>query len=287
MDNIRIKAYAKVNLSLDIIKKRENGYHDVKMIMQTIDLHDTLFLRKTYESDCITCNIKKIPVNEKNIVYKAVKLIKKEYNIKEGVSVDIIKNIPVAAGLGGGSADAAATLKAMNTLFALKLKNNTLEELGVKLGADVPFLIRGGTALAEGIGEKLTDLHPLPATYLLLVKPDIDVSTKEIYEAFDSVKCEKHPGIDKFIRLPVMKFSKDTVSLMGNVLEEVTINKHKIISHIKEKMLHEGAIFSMMTGSGPTVFGIFKTEEEAETASEKFMGYKDFELIKTVKTLTP
>lgn len=284
MNEIIEKAYAKINLGLDILNKRKDGYHEVKMIMQTIDLFDVLQFVKTSKNINIVCNNPKLSLDKTNIVYKAVKLIKKEYNISENVFVNIQKNIPISAGLGGGSADAAATIRAMNTLFNLNLADDRLEELGLILGADVPFLITGGTALAKGIGEKLKKLPKLPELTLLLAKPDIDVSTREVYAAFDKLENVKHPRIDDFINSSDKILSPNRLSLLGNVLEGVTINKHKIISRIKEDMLREGALYSMMTGSGPTVFGIFKTEEEIRPALKKFRSHKEFEMVQVVKT---
>ena len=285
MDRVYEKAYGKINLSLDVLGRRENGYHDVSMVMQTVDLYDVITLRKLSDRDGIilTTDVDNIPLDEGNIVYKAIKLIKEEYGINIGVSADIKKHLPVAAGMGGGSADAAAALRGMNTLFELGLKSERLEELGVRLGADVPFLIKGGIALAEGIGEKLTALPAFPDCSLVIVKPDISVSTKEVYEAFDSLTEVVHPDIKKLTDSLGKEDLRYIVKLLGNVLEDVTIKKHGIIDEIKRLLVENGAVFSMMTGSGPTVFGIFENEEKAVMAGDRLNEMKCFELVEVTR----
>ena len=268
MDRVEERAYGKINLSLDVIGRRENGYHDVSMVMQTVDLYDVISLNKL-EGDGeirLTANVNTLPLDETNIVYKAVKLVKEEYGLNTGVSVHIEKHLPIAAGMGGGSSDGAAALRGMNRLFELGLSNEKLEELGVRLGADVPFLIKGGIALAEGIGEKLTKLPDFPDCVLVIAKPDLGVSTKEVYEAFDSLKEVNHPDIMKLVKSLGSIGLKEIVKLLGNVLEEVTAKKYEIIEIVKNLLIDDGAVFSMMTGSGPTVFGIFENEEQAKKA---------------------
>lgn len=285
MDKVNERAYGKINLSLDVLGRRANGYHDVSMVMQTVDLYDVITLRKLSDRDeiILTTDVDNIPLDEGNIVYKAIKLIKEEYGIDIGVSADIKKHLPVAAGMGGGSADAAATLRGMNTLFGLGIKSERLEELGVRLGADVPFLIKGGIALAEGIGEKLTALPAFPDCGLVIVKPDISVSTKEVYEAFDSLTEVVHPDIKKLTDSLGKEDLRYIVKLLGNVLEDVTIKKHGIIDEIKRLLVENGAVFSMMTGSGPTVFGIFENEEKAVMAGDRLNEMKCFELVEVTR----
>lgn len=285
MDRVKEWAYGKINLSLDVLSRRENGYHDVSMVMQTVDMYDIISLNKTDNDNEIklTSNVKTLPLDATNIVCKAVKLVKEEYGLTTGVEIHIEKHLPIAAGMGGGSADAAAALRGMNRLFGLGLSYENLEELGVRLGADVPFLIKGGIALAEGIGERLTVLPDFPACSLVIVKPAIGVSTKETYEAFDSLKEVKHPDIEKLVSVLGKEPLRNIVKLLGNVLEEVTIKKYTIIEEIKNMLLENGAIFSMMTGSGPTVFGIFETGKQAEEAGIKLRGNKDFELVEVAK----
>lgn len=285
MDRVYEKAYGKINLSLDVLGRRANGYHDVSMVMQTVDLYDVITLRKLSDRDGIilTTDVDNIPLDEGNIVYKAIKLVKEEYGIDIGVSADIKKRLPVAAGMGGGSADAAAALRGMNALFELGLKSERLEELGVRLGADVPFLIKGGIALAEGIGEKLTALPAFPECSLVIVKPNVSVSTKEVYEAFDSLTEVAHPDIKKLTGSLGKEDLRYIVKLLGNVLEDVTIKKHGIIDEIKRSLLENGAVFSMMTGSGPTVFGIFENEEKAVMAGERLSEMRGFELVEVTR----
>ena len=288
MDRVEERAYGKINLSLDVLGRRGNGYHDVSMVMQTVDIFDVISLNKL-ESDSeiiLTANIDILPLDETNIVYKAVKLIKEEYGIDTGVSVHIEKHLPIAAGMGGGSSDCAAALRGMNRLFELGLSDEKLEELGVRLGADVPFLIKGGIALAEGIGEKLTKLPDFPDCVFVIAKPDLGVSTKEVYEAFDGLKEVKHPDIGKLVNSLGNTKLKDIVKLLGNVLEEVTANKYKIIETIKTLLLENGAVFSMMTGSGPTVFGIFENSEQAEKACMNLRKQEGLELVEVTKCYT-
>lgn len=288
MDRVEERAYGKINLSLDVRGRRENGYHDVSMVMQTVDIYDIISLNKLENEDEIklTANVDNIPLDETNIVYKAVKLVKEEYGINEGVLAHIEKHLPIAAGMGGGSSDCAAALRGMNRLFELGLSDEKLEELGVRLGADVPFLIKGGIALAEGIGEKLTTLPAFPECVLVIAKPDLGVSTKEVYEAFDGLKEVKHPDIGKLVNSLGNTKLKDIVKLLGNVLEEVTVNKYKIIEKIKTLLLENDAVFSMMTGSGPTVFGIFENSEQAEKACVNLRKQEGLELVEVTKCYT-
>ena len=279
MDRVYEKAYGKINLSLDVLGRREDGYHDVSMVMQTVDIYDVITLSKIEGKDeiVLTTDV------EGNIVYKAIKLIKEEYRIDTGVSAYIEKHLPIAAGMGGGSADAAAALRGMNRLFELGLRSERLEELGVRLGADVPFLIKGGIALAEGIGEKLTALPAFPECSLVIVKPNVSVSTKEVYEAFDSLTEVVHPNIKKLTDSLGKEDLRYIVKLLGNVLEDVTIKKHGIIDEIKRSLLENGAVFSMMTGSGPTVFGIFEDEEKAVMAGKRLSEIGGFELVEVTR----
>lgn len=284
MKKVIEKAYGKINLSLDVLGRREDGYHEVSMVMQTVDIYDRISLSKTdVEGIRLTSDKKELPLDEKNIVYKAVSLIKEEYRIETGVDVHIEKQLPIAAGMGGGSADAAAALRGMNRLFNLGLNETKLEELGLRLGADVPFLIRGGTALAEGIGERLTELVPFPECAILIVKPKLGVSTKEVYEAFDSLLEVKHPDIGGLVKELGKSSLCNIVKLLGNVLEEVTVTKHRIIAEIKQLLLENGAVFSMMTGSGPTVFGIFESEKEAKKASLVLRNKNKFEMVEVTQ----
>ncbi|MBQ4530959.1 MAG: 4-(cytidine 5'-diphospho)-2-C-methyl-D-erythritol kinase [Lachnospiraceae bacterium] len=267
MDGINLKALAKINLSLDVVRKREDGYHEVRMIMQTINLYDKLEIRKSDEKGIhVTTNISFLPTNENNLVYKAAKLLIEEFGIEEGVSIHLYKYIPVAAGMAGGSSDAAAVLYGMNKLFNLKLSKQDLMERGVKLGADVPYCIMRGTALAEGIGEKLTKLPPAPECFVIIAKPGISVSTKFVYENLHANELTYHPDIDGMIEEIKQGSLEGVAEKMGNVLETVTIKEYPVIEKIKDTMKENGAINAMMSGSGPTVFGLFKTEEEAKKA---------------------
>ncbi len=269
MDTISLKALAKINLGLDVIRRREDGYHEVKMIMQTVHLFDRLDIRKTAEPGIvIRTNLPFLPVNENNLVYKAGKLLMDEFSIDEGVEVILNKKIPVAAGMAGGSTDAAAMLYGMNELFGLSLKRRELMERGVKLGADVPYCLMRGTALAEGIGERLTALAPMVKCPVLIAKPQISVSTKFVYQNLKLDETTVHPDIDRLMRDIENKDFPAIAAHMGNVLETVTIPHYPVIDEIKRQMLTSGAINAMMSGSGPTVFGLFEKEETAQKAYE-------------------
>lgn len=267
MDDISLKALAKINLGLDVVRRREDGYHEVRMIMQTIHLYDRLKITKMKTPGIeIHSNLPFLPVNENNLVYKAGKLLMDEFGIREGVRVDLLKRIPVAAGMAGGSSDAAAMLYGMNQLFGLKLSRQALMERGVTIGADVPYCLMRGTALAEGIGEKLKQLPPMVKCPVLIAKPQISVSTKFVYQNLKLDEHTVHPDIDRLIQDIRNKDLQAVAGDMGNVLETVTIPNYPVIAQIKEQMMHSGAVNSMMSGSGPTVFGLFENEKQAKKA---------------------
>lgn len=274
-DTVELKALAKINLGLDVLGRRENGYHDVRMVMQTIYLYDNVTIRKTESKEIVVeSNLFYLPNNEQNIAYKAAKLLIDEFGITSGVQITLDKHIPVEAGLAGGSSNAAAVLVGMNRLFRLGLTQEELMERGVSLGADVPYCVMRGTALAEGIGEVLTPLAPLPKCYILIAKPAISVSTKLVYEELDAKPIEHHPDIDGILQGLEEEDIEKVAMSMGNVLENVTIERYPIIAEIKEVMKQEGALNAMMSGSGPTVFGIFKEHRQARKAKEKLKEMK-------------
>ena len=267
MDSIRLKARAKINLGLDVLGKREDGYHEVRMVMQTIGIYDRLILTKIPEEEIrITSNLAFLPVNENNLIYKAIKLLKDEYHFPGGVSVDLNKFIPVAAGMAGGSTDAAAALYGMNQMFDLGLNMEQLKERGVKIGADVPYCLMRGTALAEGIGEKLTALPPMPKCPVLVAKPSVAVSTKFVYENLHLENDPPHPDIDRLLEDIRKKDLQSTAQDMGNILETVTVAHYPEIASLKEIMKEHGALNALMSGSGPTVFGLFEDEKTAKRA---------------------
>ena len=264
MNEYRIKAYAKINLGLDVVRRLENGYHEVKMVMQTVGIYDVLDFERTDGGIVITTDSGELPTDENNLIYKAAKLMMETYPISGGVKIHLEKHIPIAAGMAGGSTDAAATLKGMNRLFDLGCTLKDLMELGVKIGADVPYCVMGGTALAEGIGEKLTPLAPAPDCYVLVAKPDINVSTKYVYEHLDAQEIVKHPDIDGMVEAIAEESLQGILDRMENVLETVTVSAYPIIQTIKDRMKELGAINSLMSGSGPTVFGIFDDKQQAQ-----------------------
>lgn len=267
---MRLQAFAKINLGLDVLGKREDGYHEVRMIMQTIRMYDQLDMRKSVEPGIhLTTNKKYIPVDENNLVWRAAKLMMDTCGIMEGVSIHLHKVIPVAAGMAGGSSDAAATLVGMNRLFHCGLSKEKLMELGVQIGADVPYCVLRGTALAEGIGEKLTVLPPMPDCWILIGKPGISVSTKYVYTTLDLNTDTVHPDIDGMKKALEDRNLYGITEQMGNVLQDVTIPAYPEVERIKEQMKTLGAVNAMMSGSGPTVFGIFDNEEKAQKACQK------------------
>ncbi len=270
MDSIKLKAMAKINLGLDVVGKRPNGYHDVRMIMQSIYLYDNLILTKTNSNKItIKTNLPYLPTNENNLVYKAVKLLFNEFHIEGGLAITLDKHIPVAAGLAGGSSDAAAALIGVNKLYRLGLTKKQLMERGVTLGADIPFCIMRGTALSEGIGEVLTPIASMPHCYIIIAKPDLSVSTKYVYEHLKLDHTTYHPDIDGLITNLKDKDLAGIASNIGNTLEQVTVPTYPIISQIKQFLLTEGALGSLMSGSGPTVYGIFDSKETAKRAEKK------------------
>ena len=266
-NNISLKALAKINLGLDVVRRREDGYHEVRMIMQTVQLYDRLDIKRTQEPGIqIQTNLSFLPVNENNLIYKAAKLLMDEFSITDGISVKLDKRIPVAAGMAGGSTDAAAMLFGMNRLFSLGLTKRQLMERGVQIGADVPYCIMRGTALAEGIGEALSPLPPMVKCPVLIAKPSISVSTKFVYQNLKLDDTTIHPDIDRLIDDIKAKNLHDIAAHMGNVLETVTIPNYPVIDEIKKHMLSNGAVGAMMSGSGPTVFGLFDDEDTAKKA---------------------
>lgn len=267
------KAYAKVNLGLDVIRRREDGYHEVRMIMQTVDLYDILaFTRREEPGIVVMTDREELPGDESNLIYKAARLLMETYSIGEGIKIELQKRIPMAAGMAGGSTDAAAVFHGMNEMFELGMSEDEMCTLGVKIGADVPYCIKGGTALAEGIGEMLTRLPDTPGCMVLIAKPNIDVSTKFVYENLHAEKLDCHPDIDGMRAAIEAGDLRGVARRMGNVLETVTVKAYPVIGEIKEAMMKKGAWNALMSGSGPTVFGIFGEEEEARAAYDEIAG---------------
>lgn len=278
MDSLSLQARAKINLGLDVLRRREDGYHEVKMVMQTVGICDRLDFVKLSEN-CIrvSTNKEELPCDEHNLIYRAAKLMKETYGILEGVSIRLEKNIPIAAGMAGGSTDAAATIHGMDRLFELGLSLEEKQKLGVKIGADVPYCLMGGTALSEGIGEVLTALPSVPEAFLVVAKPDINVSTKFVYENLHANSLTDHPDIDGMVESIRRGDLEGITRRMENVLETVTVKHYPIIEEMKEFLKEQGAMNALMSGSGPTVFGIFKKEETAKAAYEAMLrrGFTD------------
>ena len=278
---IRREAYAKINLGLDVVRRLPNGYHEVRMIMQTVGICDVLTFRKAAAGIQLVVDNEELPTDGNNLIYKAAKLIMDTAGISDtkGVCITLEKHIPIAAGMAGGSTDAAATLLGINELYEIGYGVDKLKELGVKIGADVPYCIQGGTALAEGIGEVLSALPTPPACHLVIAKPDINVSTKFVYENLRANELESHPDIDGMTKALETGDLKGITERLGNVLETVTVPAYPIIDMIKQSMLDAGAEGALMSGSGPTVFGIFTELEKAKQAAQTIA---DAELAKQV-----
>ena len=265
---VTVEANAKINLTLDILGKRPDGFHEVAMVMQTIGLHDTLVMEKTERDIELSINVPWLKADEKNLAWRAAELMRQEYGLEGGVRIELTKRIPVAAGLAGGSADAAAVLKGMNDLYGLQLDEEKLCELGARLGSDIPFCIMGGTMLATGRGEILTRLSDMPETWVVLAKPRISVSTAWAYQNYDEQGAERHPDNEAIKQAMARGNRKAVAGLLCNVLESVTIKKYDVIAEYKQMMLDKGAMASMMSGSGPTVFGLAKSREQAESIAD-------------------
>jgi len=279
MDRIRLKPLSKINLGLDVIGTREDGYHEVRMVMQNLKLHDDMLMEKQKEGVSMKTNLPYLPCDSSNLVVKAVEMLRQEYNITTGVRINLRKVIPVAGGMAGGSSNAASALYGMNMLFDLGLTQEELMAYGLKLGADVPFCVMRGTALSEGIGEILSPLPSPPSCGVLIVKPKVGVSTKVVYEAYDALTNPHHPDIDALIQGLYRGEWKEIAKGMGNSLEGVTIPMHPIIEMIKKQMLANGALISLMSGSGPTVFGIFEDARDAQRAEKTFKGVQGVQQI--------
>ena len=261
---VTVEANAKINLTLDILGKRPDGFHEVAMVMQSIGLHDTLTMEKTDGEIALSINVPWLKADEKNLAWRAAELVRQEYGLTGGVRMELTKRIPIAAGLAGGSADAAAVLKGMNELYNLQMSEARLCELGAKLGSDIPFCLMGGTMLATGRGEVLTRLADMPETWVVLAKPRISVSTAWAYQNYDEQGAECHPDNEAIKKAIARGNRKAVAGLLCNVLESVTIKKYDVIADYKQMMLDKGAMASMMSGSGPTVFGLARNREQAE-----------------------
>ncbi|MDO5350021.1 MAG: 4-(cytidine 5'-diphospho)-2-C-methyl-D-erythritol kinase [Lachnospiraceae bacterium] len=283
--HLKLKAYGKINLALDVLRRREDGYHDVRMIMQTVGIYDQVELQLKQEPGItVETNLSYLPVNENNLVYQAADLLMKEFNVEQGLRISLRKFLPVAAGMAGGSSDAAAVLFGVNKMFQLGLSREELMDRGVKIGADVPYCILRGTALSEGIGEKLTPLPPMPQCQVVIAKPGISVSTKYVYENLhaNELRPEQHPDIDGMVEAIRNQNLQQVASKFGNVLELVTAEKYPVIQEIKDVMREYGAVNALMSGSGPTVFGLFMNPKAAQDAYEELRYGQSSRLAKQV-----
>lgn len=283
--HLSLKAYGKINLGLDVLRRRDDGYHEVRMIMQTVGIYDRIdLIYKETPGITVETNLYYLPDNENNLVYKAAKLLMDEFHVQKGVHIRLRKYIPVAAGMAGGSSDAAAVLFGVNKMFSLGLTTEQLMDRGVKIGADVPYCVMRGTALSEGIGEILTPLPVPPQCQVLIAKPGIRVSTKFVYENLhaNELRPEQHPDIDGMMEAIKQKDLYGIADRFGNVLENVTIPAYPVIQEIKDLMLEQGAIGALMSGSGPTVFGLFTNPKAAAKAHEEMRFGAGAELAKQV-----
>lgn len=270
MDRITLRAMAKINLGLDVIRRREDGYHEVRMIMQTVNLYDELSFERLKEDELrLRTNLDFLPVDDNNLVIRTARMLKEEFGIRDGLSVKLTKNIPVAAGMAGGSTDAAAVFTAMNEMFGLGLDTAKLQKRAVAIGADVPYCIQGGTALSEGIGEILTPLPDAPDCSVVVAKPAVHVSTAFVYRNLNLKALERHPDIDGMLESIRRQDLQGMALRLENVLETVTMPKYPVIGRIKEFLAARGALGVLMSGSGPTVFALFENKEEAGPACDE------------------
>ncbi len=269
IDKTTQRAYAKINIGLDVLRRRADGYHEVKMIMQTVDIYDELVLERRKQPGIeLRMDNSELPSGGDNLICRAADLLFREKEITGGVNISLTKRIPIAAGMAGGSADAAAALRGVNELFDLGYSLTELQALGVGLGADIPYCLAGGTMLSEGIGEILTPLPAPPAAHLVIAKPDVNVSTAFVYGNLHADRLAWHPDIDGMIAALQRGDLDGITGRLGNVLETVTVKAHPVIEQIKELLRKQGAENALMSGSGPTVFGIFKEKETAARAAE-------------------
>lgn len=267
MDKLQLKAYGKINLGLDVIRKRPDGYHDLDMIMQMVDVYDDVIIeKKAGEEIVVKADAAVLSNGKDNLAYMAAKMLFDEFGIKSGVEITIHKRIPIAGGMAGGSSDCATTLIGINEMFNLGLSKQQLMERGVKLGADVPYCVLGGTAIARGIGEVLTPLPTPPQCHVIIAKPPISVSTAYVYGHIRPDEITKRPDVEQ-MTLAIKEQDLNKLSdLLYNVMEEVTVSEYPVIEKLKSIMLENGALNSIMSGSGPTVFGLFDDREKAQAA---------------------
>ncbi len=265
-----LKARAKINLGLDVVKKRADGYHDLRMVMQTVNLFDTIYIKRIDKPTIkVICDLKWLPIDDRNLVYRAAQYMMQNYKLDGGIFIELKKEIPVAAGLAGGSADCAATLVGIRNLFNLPLSDKDLRVIGKTFGADVPYCTMRGTVLAEGIGDRLKKLPPHPPAFVLLAKPSICVSTQSIFKELDLERVTFRPNTEGLVNGIYRRDLNKIASAMGNVLEPITSAKYPIIQDIKKIMKNNGALNAMMSGSGPTVFGIYKERSAMNRAAQQ------------------
>lgn len=269
MDKLELKAYGKINLGLDVIRKRPDGYHDLDMVMQMVDVYDDVILTRLEGTEIVVRTDTTVLSNGKdNLAYMAAKMLMDEFGIAQGLEITIRKRIPIAGGMAGGSSDCAATLTGVNQMFDLGLGKEELMERGVRLGADVPYCILGGTAIARGIGEILTPLPTPPKCHVIIAKPPVSVSTAFVYGNIKPDKIEKRPDIEAMVSAIKAQNLYKLAESLYNVMEDITVPKYPIIQEIKTVMLENGALNSIMSGSGPTVFGLYDDIEKAEQTVE-------------------
>ena len=283
MEHINLKARAKINLTLDVTGVRDDGYHELKMIMQTVELYDRVYIKKIEKPYVkLKSNLEWLPTDGKNLAYRAAEIIRKEYGINEGVFIELQKAIPVAAGLAGGSSDCAAVLYGMNILFGLKIDRKRMAEIALELGSDVPYCLMRGTALAEGRGEILTKLPPCPESWVVLAKPPVGLSTAAVYKALDKTEVTVHPDTEAAIRAIENNDLSGVADNLSNVLEKVSIEMCPMVGQLKKCFIDNGAIGALMSGSGPTDYGLFDDKDLAAEAAETIR--KEFQLRDVILT---
>lgn len=266
METVTLRAPAKINLTLDVKGKRADGYHDIESVMHQVSLCDTVTISRVPEGIKISCTSPEVPAGEENLAYRAARLVLSQFNIKSGIHIHIEKRIPVAAGLAGGSSNGAAVIKGMNELFELNLSQEDMLSLGLHLGSDVPFCISGGTAVASGRGEILEPVKVGRSLDFILVNPGFAVSTGEVYRLLDQEIITERPDSRKLTAALAEGDLEQIAANLGNVMEQVVLKRHPAVQEIKERLLKEGALAALMSGSGPTVFGLFPSPTAADQA---------------------
>ncbi len=281
LKELRLNAYAKVNLSLDVLGRRPDGYHEVETVLHTLELHDTVVLREAEAGIRVVCHHRGVPADEHNLVFRTAQLLREACGVDRGVEIEVRKRIPPASGLGGGSSDAAVTLLGLAQMWKLRLDHGQLVELAAQVGSDVAFFLVGGAALATGRGERLRYLPTLPTTPVVVALPPFEVSTAWAYANLDTASIPRRPNTARVVEA----LRAEDVAAVGrelcNVFEPLVSARHPQVGELKRRLLEAGALGASMTGTGPAVYGLFGTEQDAQRAAEALQGLGDTQVVLT------